>query len=222
MASRHGKDGSRLDRRTFLGAALRRCESRVRRLDAAALPRKTGASRRSAARRKTQYGSVRGLLKDGVQQFWCVPYGASTGGANRFMPPQKPAALVRRQRSLRDHVGRADGARRRRAVARRHGAEPQDAAERGLPHRQRVHAGTRQPRAARHGVDARRRFLGRLRQLSALRRHEPREEGRRRRRLGQSPAQHLRLPAPGRHRRREVEAARRTSACRTSSRRCNG
>ena len=41
---------------------------------------------------KTQYGSVRGLLKDGVQQFWCVPYGAPTGGANRFMPPQKPAA----------------------------------------------------------------------------------------------------------------------------------
>ncbi len=41
---------------------------------------------------KTQYGSVRGLLKDGVQQFFCVPYGAPTGGANRFMPPQKPAA----------------------------------------------------------------------------------------------------------------------------------
>ena len=41
---------------------------------------------------KTRSGSVRGLLKDGVQQFWCVPYGAPTGGANRFMPPQKPAA----------------------------------------------------------------------------------------------------------------------------------
>jgi para-nitrobenzyl esterase len=39
---------------------------------------------------KTQAGRVRGLLKDGVQQFWCVPYGASTAGENRFMPPQKP------------------------------------------------------------------------------------------------------------------------------------
>ena len=39
---------------------------------------------------KTRAGRVRGLLKDGVHQFWCVPYGASTAGANRFMPPQKP------------------------------------------------------------------------------------------------------------------------------------
>ncbi|WP_428099883.1 carboxylesterase/lipase family protein [Candidatus Rariloculus sp.] len=38
----------------------------------------------------TRYGRVRGLLKDGVQQFWGVPYGASTAGANRFMPPQPP------------------------------------------------------------------------------------------------------------------------------------
>ena len=36
----------------------------------------------------TRAGRVRGLLKDGVQQFWCVPYGAPTDGANRFMPPQ--------------------------------------------------------------------------------------------------------------------------------------
>ncbi len=41
---------------------------------------------------KTTAGRVRGLFKDGVHQFWCVPYGAPTGGANRFMPPRKPAA----------------------------------------------------------------------------------------------------------------------------------
>ena len=44
----------------------------------------------------TRYGRVRGLLKDGVQQFWGVPYGASTAAANRFMPPQPPGALERR------------------------------------------------------------------------------------------------------------------------------
>lgn len=39
---------------------------------------------------RTTVGRVRGLLKDGVQQFWCVPYGAPTGGANRFMAPRPP------------------------------------------------------------------------------------------------------------------------------------
>ena len=47
----------------------------------------------------TRYGRVRGLLKDGVHQFWCVPYGAPTGGANRFMPPQPPAPWA----DVRDH-----------------------------------------------------------------------------------------------------------------------
>ncbi len=41
---------------------------------------------------KTQYGAVRGLVRDDVQQFWNLQYGASTAGANRFKPPQAPAA----------------------------------------------------------------------------------------------------------------------------------
>ena len=41
---------------------------------------------------QTRHGRVRGLQKNGVQQFWSVPYGASTAGANRFMPPQAPDA----------------------------------------------------------------------------------------------------------------------------------
>ncbi len=39
---------------------------------------------------RTRHGRVRGLMKDGVHQFWCVPYGAPTAGENRFMPPQPP------------------------------------------------------------------------------------------------------------------------------------
>jgi para-nitrobenzyl esterase len=41
---------------------------------------------------QTQYGRVRGRLKNGVHQFWGVPYGAPTGGENRFMPPREPDA----------------------------------------------------------------------------------------------------------------------------------
>ena len=40
----------------------------------------------------THHGQIRGLMRDGVQQFWGVPYGDNTAGANRFMPPKAPQA----------------------------------------------------------------------------------------------------------------------------------
>ena len=89
MASRYG---SGLDRRSFLVSGVAAGASLALgglAFNAAAQDRRLATVGATA---KTQYGSVRGLLKDGVQQFWCVPYGASTAGANRFMPPQKPAA----------------------------------------------------------------------------------------------------------------------------------
>jgi para-nitrobenzyl esterase len=39
----------------------------------------------------TIYGKVQGLQNAGVKEFKGVPYGASTAGHNRFMPPKKPA-----------------------------------------------------------------------------------------------------------------------------------
>jgi para-nitrobenzyl esterase len=39
---------------------------------------------------ETAHGRVRGALTDGVYAFKGIPYGASTAGANRFMPPQPP------------------------------------------------------------------------------------------------------------------------------------
>lgn len=38
---------------------------------------------------QTASGRVRGVVKFGVNQFWGVPYAASTADANRFMPPVK-------------------------------------------------------------------------------------------------------------------------------------
>jgi para-nitrobenzyl esterase len=40
---------------------------------------------------KTQYGKVRGYVEDGVLTFKGVPYGASTGGENRWRPAKPPA-----------------------------------------------------------------------------------------------------------------------------------
>jgi para-nitrobenzyl esterase len=39
---------------------------------------------------QTGAGKVRGLVRFGVNQFFGVPYGASTAGPNRFLPPVKP------------------------------------------------------------------------------------------------------------------------------------
>ena len=40
----------------------------------------------------TATGKIRGVIVDGIKVFKGIPYGASTSGKNRFMPPAKPAA----------------------------------------------------------------------------------------------------------------------------------
>ena len=40
----------------------------------------------------TTAGRVRGLVRDRVNQFYGVPYAASTASANRFMPPSEPVS----------------------------------------------------------------------------------------------------------------------------------
>ena len=39
---------------------------------------------------ETAYGKVKGFILNGIYQFRGIPYGAVTGGKNRFMPPLKP------------------------------------------------------------------------------------------------------------------------------------
>ncbi len=41
---------------------------------------------------ETQYGQVQGMANAGIKEFKGIPYGASTSGKNRYMPPKKPAA----------------------------------------------------------------------------------------------------------------------------------
>ncbi len=40
---------------------------------------------------ETSYGKIRGTLVEDIKVFKGIPYGASTAGTNRFMPPVKPA-----------------------------------------------------------------------------------------------------------------------------------
>jgi para-nitrobenzyl esterase len=77
---RHDKIG----RRTFLGtgaAALILGSTRV-----------WGAQAKPGAVVETTSGKVRGLVIDKINAFKGIRYGASTAGANRFMPPAKPTA----------------------------------------------------------------------------------------------------------------------------------
>ena len=41
---------------------------------------------------ETEYGRIRGFVRNGIYTFKDVPYGAESSGANRFMPPKKPAS----------------------------------------------------------------------------------------------------------------------------------
>ena len=51
----------------------------------------SGAQSNSFPLAETTHGKLRGSSRDGVDMFKGVHYGATTGGANRFLPPRRPA-----------------------------------------------------------------------------------------------------------------------------------
>jgi para-nitrobenzyl esterase len=91
-----------MDRRSFIGrgsmAAAGLVFGRARNLwaqDARGLPMSPIV--------QTASGKLRGLVRYGVNQYWNVPYGAPTAGANRFVPPVKPTPWTGVRDSV--HVG---------------------------------------------------------------------------------------------------------------------
>jgi para-nitrobenzyl esterase len=86
---------------------------------AAAVMLSRGASGAGEPIVETTLGKIRGVEANGIFGFRGIPYGASTGGANRFLPPRKPAAWpgVRDMLEWQGHAPQAPPAARRPELA---------------------------------------------------------------------------------------------------------
>ena len=99
---------SQIDRRSFLGYGSLATAATL--LDGLWLPAWAQDARGAGMTSPltTATGRVRGLIRYGVNQFYGIPYAASTAGANRFLPPQKPAPWTACELCLAPHFGAHD------------------------------------------------------------------------------------------------------------------
>ena len=81
-------DTNRIDRRAFLGTAGMGIAAYAMSPWSAMPARAQEAA--AGAVIQTSAGKVRGMVHKGIHSFKGIPYGASTAGKNRFMPPVKP------------------------------------------------------------------------------------------------------------------------------------
>ena len=109
---------------------------------------------------ETSAGKVRGVVVDGIKVFKGIPYGATTSGKNRFMPPVKPAAWT----GTRDALAFGPTAPQAGDNSGTTAAGIARSAERRLSRAERLHARPeRRTQAAGDGLAARRRIFERLR-----------------------------------------------------------
>jgi para-nitrobenzyl esterase len=76
---------NQIDRRAFLGLGAAACAASP----FIAVPARAQQTAVGAVV-ETNSGKVRGMVHNGIHSFKGIPYGASTAGKNRFMPPVKP------------------------------------------------------------------------------------------------------------------------------------
>ena len=148
---------------------------------------------------ETTAGRVRGAIIEGVAAFKCIPYGAPTSGANRFMPPRRPAPWAGVRDAL-DYAGHAP------QEGLRPASRPELADFSGPPDTSPEtedcltlnvwSPGLRRSEAAGHGVVPWRRVLLRHRECRPAARLAAGHARRRGRRHGEPAAEHLRLPRP--------------------------
>ncbi len=98
MSNIDSENGNKMNRRQALlltaaagmGAALPGTARASDSTKTAAHQERGGCSTPRSAIANTQYGKVRGYVEDGVFTFKGVPYGANTGGENRWLPAKPP------------------------------------------------------------------------------------------------------------------------------------